>query len=324
MRAVQSRPTDREYGQEGVQQTWSERSTDQARRGSSLETAVLERGVEKTPRSDRHEPPQKSHSGQSHKREFGSGGRSGSSGRREHLWSGADASLERGHVTTAYEQGLAKPSGVRHEGQPSSNGFGEGLPLRSGSERSWSREAAAQPQSAAAESHRPDVLAGRRPSDQQDSDARPQSSSSRPGSARSDREPFLPSLKTSSQFGILPPPSSARLPTRPLSTLRLKALQHETSYGSLAILEDGRVQVRHTGPRESVFTVSADGLEVEVEQAGRPRKGYRFPALPDGLLMHYAHAAAFVGIVASATPKVRFFVRCLALTHPILLIALCL
>jgi hypothetical protein len=315
LRAGQSRPTDREYGQEGVRETWSERSTDEARRGSSLETAVLERGVEKTPRSRRHEAPQNGNSGQSHKRDFESGGRSGSSGRREHLWSGADASLERGHVTTAYEQGLARPSGVRHEERPSGGGFGEGLPVRGASERSWSREAAAQPRSAPAESQRPDVMAGRRPSGQQDSDIRPQSSSSRPGSARSDREPFLPSLKTEPQFGVLPPPSSARLPTRPLSTLRLKALQHETSYGSLAILGDGRVQVRHTGPGESAFTVSADGLEVEVEQAGRPRKGYRFPALPDGLLMHYAHAAAFVGIVASATPKVRVFVRFLAQTR---------
>lgn len=64
------------------------------------------------------------------------------------------------------------------------------------------------------------------------------------------------------------------------------------------------MQVHNKGPGGSVLTVSPDGLEVEVEQAGRPRKAYRYPALPDALLMHYAHAAAFVGLIASATPKV--------------------
>ncbi|GBG83235.1 hypothetical protein CBR_g36850 [Chara braunii] len=54
----------------------------------------------------------------------------------------------------------------------------------------------------------------------------------------------------------------------------------------------------------TLFFVSRDGLEVRMEQAGRPSCSYRFPSLPGSLVPYYAHAAAFITLVASYTPKV--------------------
>lgn len=209
------------------------RSKRPGRSEGGLDRSEISGGVERSGDRGRQPPPWKEVPAESHSREHRTEEqRDTQRGRSE-----STASAGRTQSNVVSEPGLERTAGVKLDHGTASRGSRERAPE---AERSWTRASGAQRNGA---SERTDVRTEQNASETRGSEARPQSSSSRPGTADRTASSDPGGPRAGFQGQTRHPPGAMQLPTRPLSTLRLKALRHETSYGSLTVLEDGRVQV---------------------------------------------------------------------------------